>query len=63
MWRALDCDGGADLEILMLAAISAFDAGINILSYSIGYNFPWTDLETPDYKVFKRMIDHGVFGM
>lgn len=62
MWRALDCAGAGDLERLMEGLLAAFDAGVHIISYSIGYNFPWNDPEVPDYKVFKRMTEHGIFG-
>lgn len=62
MWRASACDGGGSVETLANSALAAYDAGVHILSNSNGFNNPWTDPAFPDYRIFQRMIERGIFG-
>lgn len=63
MWRAMGCGGSGTSDSIMKSALAAYDAGVDILSLSIGNGIPWTNPLTPEYKVYERIANDGVLGM
>lgn len=62
MWRGLGCDSAGTSDSLTRSALAAYDAGVDILSLSIGNSLPWTSPLNPLYKVFDSIAKDGVLG-
>lgn len=63
MWRVFSCNGDSTTdEVLMDALIMAYEAGVHIISMSIGSTQPFSDVSVPLVKLVNRISAAGVSG-
>lgn len=63
MWRVFSCDGESTTdEVLLDALIMAYEAGVHIISMSIGSILPFSDDSVPLVKVVNQITAAGVSG-
>ncbi|KAL9544843.1 hypothetical protein MBANPS3_007427 [Mucor bainieri] len=61
MWRVFSCEGeGTTDEVLLDALIMAYEAGVHIISMSIGSTLPFSDDSVPLVKVVNQITEAGV---
>ncbi|KAL9542274.1 hypothetical protein PS6_009883 [Mucor atramentarius] len=61
MWRVFSCDGESTTdEVLLDALIMAYEAGVHIISMSIGSILPFSDDSVPLVKVVNQITAAGV---
>lgn len=60
MWRVFGCNGSTGDDIIMKAMIAAYDAGVDIISMSLGDNSGWS--EAPTAVLGQRIAKKGIPG-
>ncbi|KAI9014408.1 peptidase S8/S53 domain-containing protein [Phycomyces nitens] len=58
MWRVFGCKGSTGGDVLVKAFLMAYDAGMDVISVSIGESSSWSD--GPDTIVAQRIAEKGV---
>ncbi|KAI9004023.1 peptidase S8/S53 domain-containing protein, partial [Phycomyces nitens] len=58
MWRVFGCKGNTGNDVLVKSFLMAYDAGMDIISVSIGENNAWSN--GPDTIVAQRISEKGV---
>ncbi|KAL0075653.1 secreted subtilisin-like serine protease [Phycomyces blakesleeanus] len=58
MWRVFGCTGSTGGDVLVKAFLMAYDAGMDVISVSIGEASAWTD--GPDTIVAQRIAEDGI---
>ncbi|KAI8066214.1 peptidase S8/S53 domain-containing protein [Gilbertella persicaria] len=60
VWRVFSCNGASSTGIVVEAMLRAYDAGVHIISISIGTERPWSEASHPQHKVINRLVQNGV---
>lgn len=61
-WRVFSCGGSARSDIVVEAMLMAYDAGIDILSMSLGSILPWSAPNDLQSRVISKISASGVSG-
>lgn len=62
-WRVFSCGGSAHNDMVMEAMLMAYDAGVHILSMSLGSGIPWSSPRDIQPKMVEKISASGVSGM
>lgn len=60
MWRVFGCQGSASNDVIIQAMLDAYEAGVDIISMSLGDSLGWS--ESPDSVVAQRIVESGIPG-
>lgn len=60
MWRVFGCSGSSSDEVIMQAMMDAYDAGVDLISMSLGDTDGWS--ESPSAVLAERIVAKGVPG-
>lgn len=63
MWRVFSCTGSARSDVVIHAMLMAYDAGVDIISMSLGSTLPWSAPNDIQSKVVSKISANGVSGM
>ncbi|CDS09870.1 hypothetical protein LRAMOSA02547 [Lichtheimia ramosa] len=58
MWRVFGCQGSASNDVIIQAMLDAYEAGVDIISMSLGDSLGWS--ESPDSVVAQRIVESGI---
>lgn len=61
MWRVFGCKGSASNDVIIQAMLDAYEAGVDIISMSLGDSIGWP--ESADSVVAQRIVESGVPGI
>lgn len=61
-WRVGSCNDDILSDGILKAMTMAHDAGVHIISMSIGGPQPWASPETIESKLLEQIVDSGVNG-
>jgi hypothetical protein len=62
MWRVFSCKGSARNDVVIHAMLMAYDAGVDIISMSLGSGLPWSSPKDVQSKVLSKISASGVSG-
>lgn len=62
MWRVFSCQGSARSDVVLAAMLMAFDAGVDIISMSLGSDIPWSAPHNIQTKLISKISASGVSG-
>lgn len=60
MWRVFSCQGSAFSDIVIEAILKAYDAGVDIISMSLGSDIPWSTEKDLETKLIAKITASGV---
>ncbi|GAA5800629.1 hypothetical protein HPULCUR_006065 [Helicostylum pulchrum] len=60
MWRVFSCQGSARSDVVLAAILMAFDAGVDIISMSLGSDMPWSAPHNIQTKLISKISASGV---
>lgn len=63
MWRIFSCTGSARSDVVIHAMLMAFDAGVDIISMSLGSTSPWSAPDDIQSKIVSKISANGVSSM
>lgn len=61
-WRVFSCGGSTHSDIVIEAMLMAYDAGIDILSMSLGTTLPWSAPNDLQSRLVSKISASGVSG-